>query len=200
MSIESASRCGPGEIAGHSFDEFREMIRQFHGSEAPGLLIGGFMVALALCNVEEGKFYDAICETRSCLPDAVQLLTPCTTGNGWLKIVPFGKFALTLYDKTDEPHKGVRVYLDAGKLKDWPEIYAWFFKLKPKAEQDRAKLTEEIRQAGTSILTVTRVSVKDECAKKAHKGKTGVCPQCGEAYPLKDGETCLACQGNMVYV
>ena len=149
---------------------------------------------------EEGKFYDAICETRSCLPDAVQLLTPCTTGNGWLKIVPFGKFALTLYDKTDEPHKGVRVYLDAGKLKDWPEIYAWFFKLKPKAEQDRAKLTEEIRQAGTSILTVTRVSVKDEFAKKAHKGQTGVCPQCGEAYPLKDGETCLACQGNMVYV
>lgn len=200
MNIESAARSESREIAGYSFDEYREMIRQFHGNEAPGLLIGGFMVALAMQNVKEGGLYDAIVETGTCLPDAVQLLTPCTVGNGWLKIVPFGKFALTLYDKTDESHEGVRVYIDAEKLKDWPEIYAWFFKKKSSKQQDKQGLIEQIRQAGASVLGISTVSVNRQFAKKSHKGQTVVCPQCGEAYPLADGETCLACQGNMVYL
>lgn len=199
MSIKSIARTERKEIAGYSFDEYREMVRQFHGSEAPGLLIGGFMVALALENLPEGGLYDAISETRSCLPDAIQLLTPCTIGNGWLKIVPFGRFALTFYDKTGESHQGVRVFLDAEKARAWPEIYAWFFKLKPKKQNDQQRLYDEIRQAGTNILGITTVSVNDQFTKKSHKGQIGVCPQCGEAYPAADGQVCLACQGNIVY-
>ena len=61
-----------------------------------------------------GCLFDAICETRNCLPDAVQLLTPCTIGNGWLKVVNVGRFALTLYDKYQG--EGVRVYLDPAKV------------------------------------------------------------------------------------
>ena len=147
MIVESAFR-SPGEIAGYSFEEYKEMVRQFHGSEAPGLLIGGFMVALALKHLPANTLYDAICETRTCLPDAIQLLTPCTVGNGWLKIVPFGRYALTLYDKTNGGHEGVRVFLDPRKLIHWPEIYAWFFKLKSSTEQPRHNLTEEIKEAG----------------------------------------------------
>jgi len=196
MTIEAAACSELKEIAGYSFDEYRELVRQFHGSEAPGLLIGGFMVALALQSLDEGGFYDAISETRTCLPDAIQLLTPCTIGNGWLKIVPFGRYALTLYDKTVPSHPGVRVHVDAGKLKAWPEIYAWFFKLKAKGQEGQENLGEQIRQAGTSILGITRISVNDQFTKKVHKGKIGVCEQCGEAYPAEDGQVCLACQGN----
>ncbi len=45
------------------------------------------MVDLALKNLPKGEFFDALCETPACLPDAVQLLTPCTVSNGWLKVV-----------------------------------------------------------------------------------------------------------------
>ena len=83
---------------------------------------------LAIRNLPDGVLYDAICETRSCLPDAIQLLTPCTMGNGWLKIIHLGRFALTLYDKQN--YEGVRVFLDAEKVEAWPEIKAWYFKLK----------------------------------------------------------------------
>ena len=78
--------------------------------------------------------FDAVCETRNCLPDAIQLLTPCTIGNGWLKVVNVGRFALSLYDKYEG--EGVRVFLDPVKVADWPEINNWYLKLKPKKEQD----------------------------------------------------------------
>ena len=84
--------------------------------------------------------FDAVCETRNCLPDAVQLLTPCTIGNGWLKVVNVGRFALNLYDKYEG--KGVRVFMDPVKVADWPEINTWYLKLKPKKEQDSALLLE----------------------------------------------------------
>ncbi len=90
-----------------------------------------------------GVLYNAIAETRSCLPDAIQLLTPCTVGNGWLKIVHLGHFALSLYDKSTG--EGVRIGIDYNRLAHYNEIRSWFFKLKPKIEQDEDKLMEEIR-------------------------------------------------------
>ena len=194
MIVKPALR-SPREIAGYSFDEYREMVAQFHGSEAPGLLIGGFMVALAQQNLPANTLYDAISETTTCLPDAIQLLTPCTVGNGWLKILPFGRFALTLYDKTRGEHQGVRIFLDPRKLVDWPEIYAWFFKLKPSKEQPRHGLTEEIERARDGILGIQSVRVAGEFSVKRHKGRIGICPECEEAYPAQDGDICLACQG-----
>ena len=198
MSIQPALRTSC-EIAGYSFDEFVEMVRRFHGYEAPGLLIGGFMVGMALEQLPANILYDAISETRTCLPDAIQLLTPCTVGNGWLKIAPFGRFALTLYDKTRGDHKGVRVFLDHRKLIAWPEIYAWFFKLKSK-ESTRHSITDEIKDAGEAILGIQRIQVAGEFCVKHHNGKIGICPKCDEAYPVRDGDLCLACQGNEMYL
>ena len=86
-------------ICTYSYEEYLHLVKSFHGNLAPGLLIGGFMVDLAMKHLPEGEFFDAVCETPVCLPDAVQILTPCTIGNGWLSIVPFGKFAVTLYEK-----------------------------------------------------------------------------------------------------
>ncbi len=185
-------------ILSYSYDEYVGMVREFHGSEAPGVVIGGFMVDMAVRNLPEGILYDALCETRSCLPDAIQLLTPCTIGNGWLKIIHNGRFALTLYDK--QSREGVRVFLDAGKVKSWPEIEAWYFKLKPGKEQSRESIAREIREAADSILSIRHVRVKSQIAEKRHKGGIAVCPECHEAYPVDDGEVCLACQGNALYI
>ena len=97
-------------IAGKPVEAFMEEVRKFHGWVAPGVLLGGFMVDYALELVGKEVEADAIVDTRFCLPDAVQLLTPCTFGNGWMKVLDWDKFALSLYDK--KTREGFRVRLD----------------------------------------------------------------------------------------
>lgn len=186
------------KIGSYSYEEYVHLVKSFHGSLAPGLVIGGFIVDTALQNLPQGEFFDAICETSTCLPDAVQLLTPCTIGNGWMKIFDSGRFAVTLYEKRSG--EGVRVYLDIRKLDPWPEFKSWYFKLKPKSEQNFDQLMAQIREAGASVLSTQRVRVKPEHTVKRRMGPTAVCPVCGEAYPLRDGLSCLACQGHSPYL
>ena len=132
-------------ISTYSREEYLQQLKAFHGSLAPGLIIGGAMVNLALRSLPKDKLFDAICETPLCLPDAIQLLTPCTIGNGWLTVLNFGRFAITLYEKYSGV--GVRVYLDSVKLKKYPEVNSWYFKLKPKHEQDFQLLINQIMEA-----------------------------------------------------
>jgi len=186
------------QILSHSYEEYIELARSFHGFPAPGVLIGGFMVDLAVKNLPEGILYDALCETKTCLPDAIQLLTPCTYGNGWLTVLPLGRYALTLYDKTN--HQGVRVFLDVAKMEPWQEVRNWFLKLKTKQEQDSDRLFKEIREAGQDILSLRRVQLKPDFIQNKHMGKVALCPQCGESYPAKDGKLCLGCQGSAPYL
>ncbi len=184
-------------ICGRTAGEYVKMIEDFHGSLAPGLLVGGFMVDLAVSRRPAGEFFDALCETTVCLPDAVQLLTPCTIGNGWLRIADTGRFALALFEKYGG--EGVRVHLDASRLEPFPEIRGWFLNLKPKREQDRERLIAEILNAGEGILGVSRVRVDGRFLVKEHDHRKALCPGCGEAYPAKDGERCLACKGVALY-
>jgi formylmethanofuran dehydrogenase subunit E len=184
-------------ICTYSYEEYLHLVKSFHGNLAPGLIIGGFIVDLAMKNLPEGEFFDAVCETPVCLPDAVQILTPCTIGNGWLSIVNFGRFAVTLYEKYSG--KGVRVYLDTEKLNDWPVIRDWYFKKKKKSEQDPDLLLAQIKEAGHRLLSIQKVQVEPEKVRRKKLGPVGVCPVCGEAYPTKDGEKCLNCQGKTPY-
>jgi formylmethanofuran dehydrogenase subunit E len=186
------------KIGPYSFDEFLELVKSFHGYLAPGVVIGGIMVDLARRLLPPDVLFDAVAETRNCLPDAVQLLTPCTTGNGWLKVMKMGRFALSLYDKYQG--KGVRVFLDPAQVASWPEIEAWYLKLRPKKEQDSALLLEQIREAGTEILGWGRVEVRPQFLQKRHRGRMVICPLCREAYPAQDGGLCRACQGEAPYL
>ncbi|OPY89538.1 MAG: FmdE, Molybdenum formylmethanofuran dehydrogenase operon [Syntrophaceae bacterium PtaU1.Bin231] len=186
------------KIGNYSYEEYLRLIQSFHGNPAPGLIIGGFMVDVALKSLPEGEFFDAICETPVCLPDAVQLLTPCTIGNGWLTILNFGRFAITLYEKYGGA--GVRVYLDTSKLARYPEIHAWYFKLKPKKEQDKEALMNQIREAGEKLFGIERVRVNPESLRRKKMGPVAVCSRCGEAYPARDGDCCKACQGESPYL
>ena len=185
-------------ICGRTYDEYIEMIKAFHGHVAPGMVLGGFMVDLAHQNLPQGEFFDAICETRACLPDAIQVLTPCTVGNGWLRIIDLGRFALSLYEKYTG--NGVRVYVDSSKLDGWPEINTFLFKLKPKKEQDSDALISEMNLAHTSIFGVQKVTVNLDAIKSNRRNTFVVCPLCGEGYPKDDGETCLGCQGEAPYL
>ncbi|MCF8054706.1 MAG: formylmethanofuran dehydrogenase subunit E family protein [Deltaproteobacteria bacterium] len=186
------------EICGYTVEEYIHLIESFHGYLAPGLLIGGFMIDEATRELPEGEIFDAICETRVCLPDAVQILTPCTVGNGWLKIFDFGRFAVTVFQKNTGD--GLRVFVDAQKLAQWGEIDGWFLKKTARKEQNTELLIEQIKQADTTILSRQKVRIKEEHLKKQKTGAVGICPICGESYPTRDGEMCRSCAGGCPYV
>jgi len=183
-------------IAGKPVEAFLEEIRKFHGWVAPGVLLGGFMVDYALELVGKEVEADAIVETRFCLPDAVQLLTPCTFGNGWMKVLDWDKFALSLYDK--KTREGFRVRLDVDKTAAFPNLYNWFMKLVPKKDLPLEVLNQTILEAGREALSADPVFITNYYAK-IKKGKTGICPSCGEAYTLRQGALCISCQGEGYY-
>jgi len=183
-------------ILSHSIDEYIKMVTSFHGYPAPGVLIGGFMVDLAYTKLPKDGLYEVICETAKCLPDAIQLLTPCSTGNQRLKVIDTGRYAFTLYEKRSG--EGVRVYLDWTLLDEWPEIKGWFLKLTPKEAQDEGVLIREIKEAGSDICGMEKVQVKLDSLNKRKKSSISICPSCNEAYRTSDGALCPACKGSVL--
>ena len=157
------------QIGSYSFEDYLDLVKSFHGNVAPGLVIGGFMVEEARRRLPEGVLFDAICETRNCLPDAVQLLTPCTIGNGWLKVINLGRFAVILYDKYEGV--GVRVWLDPAKTAAWPEVNGWYLKLKPKAEQDKELLLAQIKEVGPGLLSWQPVTIRPHLLNRKRRGR-----------------------------
>ena len=184
-------------VGSYSFQEFKNKAAEFHGYPAPGLLIGGYMVEMAKAALPPDILFEAVVESKKCLPDAVQLLTLCSIGNGWMKIINLGRYAVSLFDKyTGE---GVRVSVDLDKLKDWPEIQGWFLKLVPKKDQDTEKLFHEIETAGDTILRLEKVTVQKRLLGHSHMTRIEACPVCREAYPVSDGSICRGCQGEAPY-
>jgi formylmethanofuran dehydrogenase subunit E len=183
-------------VCGRSYEDFLSTIQRFHGWAAPGVVIGGLMVDLAQERIGPGVEADAIVETIRCLPDAIQLFTPCTFGNGWMKVVDWDKFALTLYDK--KTLEGIRVWLDLEKSRPFPDIYNWYMRLAPKKDLPLDVLLKSIEAAGRQMLSSVPVRVV-RYHGKIKKGRIEICSGCGEAYPASQGERCLACQGKGYY-
>ena len=183
------------EICGQSIDEYCSKAKEFHGGNlAPGLIIAGFMVELACQNLPENLLYEVICETAGCIPDAVQILTPCTIGNQWMHILDVGRYAMSFYDKYSG--EGVRVYIDLSKLEKWPAIKEWFYRLKPKGEQNTQELLKQTIEAGTSILSLEPVKISPEFLGKKKKKAIVICPICREAFPSDEEAICLACRND----
>lgn len=185
------------KIGLYSYEEFLKLVEGFHGYTAPGVVIGGCMVELARQSMKQGVLYDAISETPKCLPDAIQLLTPCTIGNGWLRVVNLGRYALSLYEKYHG--NGVRIFIDSDELDKWTEIKTWLFKLKPKAEQDTRLLLDQIKQAGESLYGRTPIQIQEKLLGRRSMGQIDKCPLCGEAYPVKHGSICRGCRSEAPY-
>jgi formylmethanofuran dehydrogenase subunit E len=172
-------------------EDYFEAVEVFHGHLAPGLVLGGFMVDWALEAMEASELLDAVVETRKCLPDAVQILTKCSVGNGWLRILDWGKLALTLYDK--DSLEGARVHLDALRLGPYPRVRAWAMKEKPKAENPMEPLIDEMVRAGRQVLTFEKVILESVPELSPPYGQPKICVQCGEAFRSGAGETCHGC-------
>jgi formylmethanofuran dehydrogenase subunit E len=177
-------------------DVFLNDIERFHGFIAPGLVLGGFMVDWAQEVIGPEVESDVIVETFHCLPDAVQIFTPCTIGNGWLKVLDWDKFALTLYDKAKLT--GCRVWFDLEKASLFPKIYAWYMRRVSKEDLPLDILIEEILTARRSVLSSRAVRVTSLYGKK-RKGDIEICAACGEAYPASQGAVCTTCQGRGYY-
>lgn len=185
-------------IGPYTFEEFKQLAANFHGYAAPGVLIGGYMMEKAKSCLPPETLFEAVVETPKCLPDAVQLLSVCSTGNQRLKVHNLGRYALSLFDKYSG--EGWRVSLDSEQMKKWPELYGWFFKLKPKKEQDSSRLEEEICQAGDTICKIEPIRIKNRFLGTKKMSGIAVCPICQEAYPVEDGPVCRGCQGEAPYL
>ena len=182
--------------------EYLSRVVAFHSSPAPGVLIGTFMVdyALELLGVEPGeeKLY-GVCETPKCAPDALQVIANITTGNNRLRVIPIGKFAMTVNISTTKPStEAVRVFIDLEKLKRYPIINMWYANSPAFNKSTMAiPLQEEIFRAGRDILSFEHVLVP-VTAKRQWKSVT--CPCCGDSIPdyLFENDRCGGC-GSMNY-
>lgn len=174
---------------------------RFHTHAAPGVIISVFMVDLAvgLLGARPGERLYAVCETKKCAPDPLQVILGCTTGNKRLQVLPMGRFALTLNRPTDSATtEGVRVFVDPRKLAGFPTIQAWYTHAKGFDKKGREDaLYEEILRAGRKILSYGMVRLK-----VTQKGEwdSATCSCCGEMVPadLLEGDVCRGC-GSMAY-
>lgn len=185
-------------IGPYAFEEFRRIAVAFHGTASPGLMVGGFMVDAARKALPAGILFDAVVETKKCLPDAVQLLTPPSYGNGWMRVIDLGRFAVSLYDK--HTGHGFRAFIDPAALAAWPDIHTWYFRSRPKRDQDTDRLFAAIKNAGRLVCRVAPIRIKPTLLTRGPLCPIGICPVCGEGYPVKDGPTCLGCAGQSPYL
>ena len=187
-------------IRPHQQDQI-QYLTAFHTYPAPGVLIGAFMVdyALELLKADPSQKLYGVCETPKCLPDALQVIAHTTTGNNRLRVIPIGKFAITLNSPSEaETTDAVRVFVDLKKLKKYPVIDIWYAN-SPAYDKHTMKdqLQDEIFRAGRDILSFEKVRVGVNPKKK---WKSVTCPGCGETVPdylVVDGH-CGAC-GSMKY-
>jgi len=186
-----------------------EKTLKFHVKNAPGVVIGVYMVVLAL-ELLDGLYPDrkdyvlnALCETRVCLADAIQVLTGCTFGNKYLRLdaIDNGRYALILYNR--DTATGFRVFVDLKKInpEKFPELYAFFYKTRDYSSRSRNEISkatiEEFYRAERQIFSSRKVKVnvpaKDELIPAA------VCGKCGESYLVaakvsSEADFCVYCE------
>ena len=180
-------------ICGLSLEDYLIRMEEFHGYRSPGLLIGGIMVDVALRQLGSTPYLNVVTETVVCLPDAVQLLTPCTIGNGFLQVLDWGKFALTCYDRLEL--SGVRVRMKSEALSDYPLIRDWFERSNRTREKPRFEdLTPEILAGGEDLVAYRHVRLH-KALKDTAPVHTVKCPDCKEFYAKHLGPACPHCSG-----
>jgi formylmethanofuran dehydrogenase subunit E len=186
-------------------ERIRQYVRQcvlFHSYAAPGLLIGVFMVDLALEQLGAGpndKLY-AVAETSKCAPDAVQVITHATVGNRRLRIIESGRFSITLNrPSSGKEAEGIHVYIDAAKINAYPVLNQWYMNDPAfKHVTDKDVIYDEILRGGRNILSWEPVRV---LVPRKAQWEAVTCPVCSEIVPdylLKNG-TCVTCAATKYY-
>lgn len=173
-------------------NELISRLEKFHGALVPGLIIGAYMVELAYEMLGDAEMVDAVVESKKCIADAVQLMTTCTLGNGWLKIYDWGVFAITLYDKRSK--KGVRVYLDVSKLSKESITYKWFFR--EVGHDSHEEVNKELLTLKKSIYSYEYVQVG---IKKKERASVSICAKCGYPFLSEGSNECISCREGASY-
>lgn len=191
-----SGKAWPENLAGMDLDEFLRRAEELHGHLSPGVVAGGFMLDKALKSYEPGEFLNAVVETVVCLPDAVQILTQCTLGNGFMQVLDWGKFAITLYDR--QKLNGMRVWLDPEAVRTNEIVASWYLRSSGNGKVDKEVVIRELLSCGGELVQAVPVTL-DVALKSTEKVPTGICVDCGESYPLRQGERCYTCQGQGYY-
>jgi formylmethanofuran dehydrogenase subunit E len=185
-----------------TFHDYYQRCIPFHTYPAPGLLIAIGMVdyALELLGAVPGDKVYAVCETEKCAPDPLQVIAHCTIGNHRLRIVPVGRFAITMNRPTlEETAEGVRIFMDPGKLSAYPVLEKWFANSPEFSKKSMKKaLIDEILQAKRNILSVQKVRIP---VTQKQRWNSAVCRSCGEPVPegLLEGDICGGCGTKRYY-
>lgn len=183
-------------ICGLELPAYLQRAEEFHGHVSPGVVLGGFLLEAVWEGLGDTPYLNAVVETVVCLPDVVQMLTPCTLGNNFMQVLDWGKFALTLYDR--ETLRGYRAWADRQAIAQVPEVAGWFLRGAGGVLLPKEEVVVHIARQGRSLARVAPVNLP-QALKPTEKVATGPCPQCGESFPLRQGERCLACQGQAYY-
>ena len=184
-------------ICGLNYEDFVVRMEEFHGYRSPGILIGALMIEDALNELGTTPYLNVVTETIVCLPDAVQLLTPCTIGNGFLQVLDWGKFALSAYDR--KTLAGTRAWLNYDALVTFPLIHSWFERSSENKEKPAFEaLAKDILKAGSDLIAYQPVRLH-QALKSSQHVPTGRCPKCNESYPLHFGDVCPSCSGKAYY-
>ncbi|MBW1694431.1 MAG: formylmethanofuran dehydrogenase subunit E family protein [Deltaproteobacteria bacterium] len=184
-------------LYGIAYEDFLIEMEAFHGHRSPGVLLGGLMLDTVLKELESTPYLNIACETVICLPDAIQILTPCTFGNGFLQVLDWGKFALTAYDR--QTLTGVRGWLDLDRLPEYPLVHNWFERTgRPREKPPFDLLAEEMLTAAPQLIAQGPVRLH-RALKDPNPVPTGRCPKCSESYPLHLGPACPSCSDKGYY-
>ncbi len=171
-----------------------EKVVPFHGFLTSGALIGIQMLNIARreLDVRDGERIYVTCETKSCMPDPFQILAGATIGNNGLKINNFGKMAVTVNKQAPEganSTKGVRIYLNPEKTKDYPKLHAWYLNLNTE-KIPHEEVVPILLTAGEKVYSWKPVDLEVPVRKKK---RIQCCKKCGEMFIQHDNE--LLCGG-----
>jgi formylmethanofuran dehydrogenase subunit E len=169
-----------------------EKVVPFHGFLTSGALIGiqMFNIARRELDVQNGERIYVTCETKSCMPDPFQILAGATIGNNGLKIMNFGKMAVTVNKQAPEGAnnvKGIRIILDPEKTKDYPKLHAWFLNTE---KLPHVEVLPILLAAGEKVYSWKFVDIEVSVRKKK---RIQCCKNCGEMFIQHDNE--LLCGG-----
>ena len=169
-----------------------EKVVPFHGFLTSGALIGIQMLNIARreLDVKEGERIYVTCETKSCMPDPFQILAGATIGNNGLKIMNWGKMAVTINKQVPEGVsriKGIRILLDSEKTKDYPKLHAWFLNTE---KFSHLEIVPILLAAGEKVYSWKLVDLE---VPVRNKKRIQCCKKCGEMFIQHDDE--LLCGG-----
>lgn len=200
--------------------ELIEKARELHGHVCPFLVLGLRMAEIAMQKLGAGRAgvvetveekLVAVVEVNNCMVDGVQIATGCTIGNNSLIYLDLGKNALTLFKRGER--KGVRVYVDADKIKSkyFPrealDLFQRVVVERKGTVEEVEKLSELWEEVGRRMadlpeeeFVVQEVEILEE-VEKAPIFKSARCAKCGElvmetrSVNVNGSTLCYVCAG-----